>query len=771
MGTLFLARDPKIGNRQVVIKVLREGFDTAEARERFQREANAAGALHHTNIVTIFDVGDTEGAPFIAMEFVDGETLTEMVRRRANFPLGRKIGLMEDLCAGLHFAHRAGVVHRDIKPANLMIDRDGVLKILDFGIARFGASKVTRTGIVVGTLNYMAPEQLGGQKLDPRADMFSSGAVFYEMLTGQQAFPAQVPAIFQQIMTASFEPLLKVAPEVPADLAAVVTRCLACNRDDRYPDMAAVKKELSAIRSRVALEEQQTLLKHLDHARLALKNGQPEDAMTAAQAALVLDSDCLPAQELKAEAAALSKKQTIDGHLAAARTSRAQGQLTSAALSVDLALAVDPASREALAERNAIAVERRRIAEERERAANIADAIGRARLAMKEEDYEGALRAASEALMIDEAHAESLTVKAEIEAAIAARREEERKARERAERQQRAREAVEDAKRQFSRGDHAGAIKKLEAFAPQTLVSTELEQLRAEAEAFAKRQQAAKEAAEQRKKQLEREAAERQQVQQAQTQAVPAAPLDQTASTKRVDPAALEQQAQSDRTVQQPQPDRTALTSSTIQIERTVQVDRAVAEAKSREAYQKSRTPAVDSPTIVHDPVTLPPQTLPPQPIKQAPPKPPLAPAAPQARTPWMAIGIGAAIVVAIVVGAAVKFWPRSTEVTTDGSAGPAKVAAPVNGTLVIDAVPWARIERIVNAKGEAQKLPDSSTPVALQLPAGEYRIELSGPPPSKDHREITVLVGSNATQVAPLVTFAEMSVDEYFRSQAERSR
>src|SRR4051812_7652539 len=163
MGTLFLASDPKIGNRQVVIKVLREGFDTAESRERFQREANAAGALHHVNIVTIFDVGDTDGAPFIAMEYVQGETLTEVVRRRANFPLGRKIVLMEELCAGLHFAHRAGVVHRDIKPANLMIDRDGVLKILDFGIARFGTSKVTRTGIVVGTLNYMAPEQLGGQ--------------------------------------------------------------------------------------------------------------------------------------------------------------------------------------------------------------------------------------------------------------------------------------------------------------------------------------------------------------------------------------------------------------------------------------------------------------------------------------------------------------------------------------------------------------------------------------------------------------------------------
>src|SRR6476646_6375983 len=188
MGQLLLARDPVI-DRLVAIKLLRDGFDL-DRRERFAREARSAGRLRHPNIVTIFDVGEHEGQPFIAMEYIEGETLSAIVRRKAPLTLAAKMRLMDELLSGLQYAHRAGIVHRDIKPGNVMVDADGVLKILDFGIARIsGAAVHTQAGMLIGTLNYMAPEQMTGEPdVDGRADLFSAGALLYEIRSYQQAF-------------------------------------------------------------------------------------------------------------------------------------------------------------------------------------------------------------------------------------------------------------------------------------------------------------------------------------------------------------------------------------------------------------------------------------------------------------------------------------------------------------------------------------------------------------------------------------------------------
>jgi serine/threonine-protein kinase len=175
MGVLYLARDPAI-DRLVAIKLMREGMESRTARERFMREAQSAGRLHHLNLVTIFDVGEHDGQPFIAMQYIEGETLADVIDRRAAVPLVRKLRWLEDLCAGLHYAHRAGIIHRDIKPANVMVDAEGAVKILDFGIARVDAGGLTQ-GNIVGTLNYMAPEQMEGQPIDARADIFAVGAL------------------------------------------------------------------------------------------------------------------------------------------------------------------------------------------------------------------------------------------------------------------------------------------------------------------------------------------------------------------------------------------------------------------------------------------------------------------------------------------------------------------------------------------------------------------------------------------------------------------
>lgn len=253
MGQLLLARDPVI-DRLVAIKLLRDGFDL-DRRERFTREARSAGRLRHSNIVTIFDVGEHEGQPFIAMEYIEGETLSAIVRRKAPLPLLSKVRLMDELLAGLQYAHRAGIVHRDIKPGNVMVDADGVLKILDFGIARIsGAAVHTQAGMLVGTLNYMAPEQMTGQPdVDGRADLFSAGALFYELLSYKQAFAGGLESgILNKIINVDPEPLTALDPALDPDLAAIVSKCLAKSRDDRYADAAAARRDLAAVRRRIA---------------------------------------------------------------------------------------------------------------------------------------------------------------------------------------------------------------------------------------------------------------------------------------------------------------------------------------------------------------------------------------------------------------------------------------------------------------------------------------------------------------------------------------
>jgi eukaryotic-like serine/threonine-protein kinase len=182
MGTLYLARDPAL-DRLVAIKVLSADYTNDELRARFSREARSVSRLSHPNIVTIFEYGDFAGQPYIAMEYIAGESVAELISRRAPVPLHSKLQMMEDLCAGMAYAHRAKIVHRDIKPPNLMISAgSGRIKILDFGIARSLESGSTRTTQVLGTPSYMSPEQAKGQSVDYRGDVFAIGAVFYELL-------------------------------------------------------------------------------------------------------------------------------------------------------------------------------------------------------------------------------------------------------------------------------------------------------------------------------------------------------------------------------------------------------------------------------------------------------------------------------------------------------------------------------------------------------------------------------------------------------------
>src|SRR5262249_48891656 len=243
MGTVYRARDEAM-ERDVAIKVLATDLeDDADLRNRFLREAQAAARLAHPNIITIFDFGERAGHSYIVMELLQGLTLKAFLRRPEPVSLDRKLDLMIQLTRGLSAAHKCLVYHRDIKPGNLFIRSDGILKILDFGVARLASSSLTASGFVVGTPDYMSPEQAKGQEVDGRADIFSAGGVFYFLLTGRKPFPAaDIPSVFAE--SARDNPIAVTDSEAPAPLARIVMKALAKDRRVRYQNCEALLSDL-----------------------------------------------------------------------------------------------------------------------------------------------------------------------------------------------------------------------------------------------------------------------------------------------------------------------------------------------------------------------------------------------------------------------------------------------------------------------------------------------------------------------------------------------
>ncbi|MFI5105381.1 MAG: serine/threonine protein kinase, partial [Terriglobales bacterium] len=246
MGVVYKAKDPTIG-RTVALKTMRldvHGLDAAEMVRRFQNEARAAGVLSHSNIVTIYDAGQQDGIFYIAMEFIQGTTLHELIAEKHILTTEEVIQYSRQICRGLDYAHSHGIVHRDVKPANIMITGNGTVKIMDFGIAKAGGS-MTSTGQVLGTPNYMAPEQVKGRPLDGRSDLFSFGVILYEMLTGEKPFVGQnVTTIIYKIVNEN-----PIAPRdldvtVHPGLSAIVVKALAKLAEDRYQSGAELVRDL-----------------------------------------------------------------------------------------------------------------------------------------------------------------------------------------------------------------------------------------------------------------------------------------------------------------------------------------------------------------------------------------------------------------------------------------------------------------------------------------------------------------------------------------------
>ena len=238
MADVYLAEDQELG-RRVALKLLDDRHASDEQFvERFRREAQNAAGLNHPNIVSIFDRGQAEDTYYIAMEFLDGRTLKELVVRNGPTPIPIAIDYARQILQALAFAHRHGIVHRDIKPHNIVVGRDGRLKVTDFGIARSGASQMTEAGSIVGTAQYLSPEQARGAQVDPRSDLYSLGIVLYEMLTGKVPFTGDAPV---EIAMKHLSAVAGAAVEAAARGAARARRRSSCARSRRTPTSASTR--------------------------------------------------------------------------------------------------------------------------------------------------------------------------------------------------------------------------------------------------------------------------------------------------------------------------------------------------------------------------------------------------------------------------------------------------------------------------------------------------------------------------------------------------
>src|SRR5262245_2397932 len=474
MGTVFLARDPSL-ERFVAIKLMRNGFDNTDLRERFVREARAVAALRHPCIVTLFEYGDHQGQPFIVMEYVTGKTLAAIIAERTPMTLARRLELIEDLCRGLEHAHKAGIIHRDVKPANIMVDGEGILKILDFAAAKQVHAGVTRSTGLVGTTKYMSPEQISGKPVTRRSDIFSVGLVSYEILTLEAAFSGNSDfEVMHAIISGELKPLTEHSPDLDPRVVRIVEKALERDPDRRYQDLSQMRRDVERIRLELviaepappstvqllarpkvqALEElahrrAQQIAANLENAERAFELGDYGAAQAACEDVLIIDpQNARGIEGLHRAVAALTERQAF-AHLATARQHFAVNEITAAEAALKSAFELAPALREALDLQEELGSARQK---RDQRSLALKFALDRAKIRFGEGAYESALHAADEALSYDPHDAEAQQLKVAAADAL-----EERRVRVG---NRRAQSAVEEATRLVARDryEHALAI-------------------------------------------------------------------------------------------------------------------------------------------------------------------------------------------------------------------------------------------------------------------------------------------------------------------------
>lgn len=254
MGVVYKALDPDI-NREVAIKTIRfeavtDGVEKEELMKRFMKEAQAAGKLTHPNIITIYDVGREKDSTYIVMQYIEGESIKDVIESGKQFTPHKIIDLMVNLCDALDYAHPKGIVHRDMKPGNILVNKEGKPFIVDFGVARVETSTMTQTGQTLGTPSYMSPEQVMGQKVDGRSDIFSLGVILYELLTGQRPFSSEggITTLIYKIINEAPLPITKVKKNVSPKFEPIIEKALAKDPNERYQNCSELAADLRPLK-------------------------------------------------------------------------------------------------------------------------------------------------------------------------------------------------------------------------------------------------------------------------------------------------------------------------------------------------------------------------------------------------------------------------------------------------------------------------------------------------------------------------------------------
>src|SRR5271168_2770909 len=421
MGVVYRGKDPFIG-RTVAIKTITGNFtDNPDLLERFYREARAAGALQHPNIVTIYDMGEDSGTPYIAMELLEGDDLSHMVDKERDaggqnaLPASIKLNYIVQVCRALEYAHKRNIVHRDIKPGNIVVTHEGAVKVVDFGIARLTDTSSTSSGMLIGTIDYMSPEQIRGEKVDGRSDIWAVGVMMYEILTYTKPFlGGNITAVMFAIVSQEPKSIRDLRPDLPPELEDVMRRIFKKEPGERYQNMDELLNELDPIARRMQSEsvgelvtQSETLLKkgELQRAKELLKQalvldtshlhaktlldkvnseirrsevlpklgeivanaekflqaGKLEDARREADAALHLDSNFVPARELLGKVQEASMQlQLVQAGLREARQRLAEGSLTEADQTLEKVLQAEPNNQDAQSLRKQIVEEKDR---------------------------------------------------------------------------------------------------------------------------------------------------------------------------------------------------------------------------------------------------------------------------------------------------------------------------------------------------------------------------------------------------------------------------
>ena len=449
MGAVYKARDPLI-DRLVALKTI-TGGPSAQSNllDRFYQEARSAGALQHPNIVTIYELGHEKNTPFIAMEYLEGESLDRIIEQHPVLPLSVKLGYIVRVCDALAYAHQHNVVHRDVKPANIMVTKEGVVKVVDFGIARLTDMSMTQPNMMIGSRAYMSPQLYKGERADARSDIWAIGVTLYELLAYRRPFTGDSEAeLMFHIIYEKPEDLQSLSPECTEELAPIVSKMLEKKSEDRYQSMddvlhaiepiwkaaqqttvsglladcqelvvakdlqraqALLRKALhidvgnsqaKSMLEKVSVELRRSeilprLQEHLSRGDGFLKAGRLREAKSEAEAALGLDSKHEPARKLIEEVeSAVAKQQQLEQKLKLTKQRLAEGALTEAAAALGQALEIDDASKQALELKKQIEEEKLR----REKRKRLGEILHRARTLWTELNYQECLTVLAEAL-------------------------------------------------------------------------------------------------------------------------------------------------------------------------------------------------------------------------------------------------------------------------------------------------------------------------------------------------------------------------------------